>query len=85
MLVVSSTCRASVEGNRVDDSVAEDSGVGEGEGEGVGDLVGEEAVTPDFLMPAPEPKCLLDSRMVGPLRSSVLVPIIIKRLEIGKR
>ena len=48
--VVSSTCRASVEGNRVEDAVAEDSRVGEGEGEGVGDLVGEGAVTPDFLM-----------------------------------
>ena len=48
--VVSSTCRASLEGNRVEDAVAEDSRVGEGEGEGVGDLVGEGAVTPDFLM-----------------------------------
>ena len=35
-------------------------------------------LTWDFLMPAPEPKCLLASRMVGPLRRSVLVPIIIK-------
>ena len=48
--VVSSTCRASVEGNRVEDAVAEDSRVGEGEGGGAGDLVGEGAVTPDFLM-----------------------------------
>ena len=33
--------------------MAEDFRVGEGEGEGVGDLVGEDAVTLDFLMRLP--------------------------------